>query len=149
MEETLVLLKFDALERGLSGTILERYEEAGFRVANARWLRPPRSLWEEHYADLKSRNLAAFDRTTQCLADKPVLAVILNGRNAVQKIRQLNGPTDPLQAPPGTIRGDFSSDSITGANQENRATFNLVHAADSLASAQREIALWFRGMVQA
>jgi nucleoside-diphosphate kinase len=149
MEETLVLLKFDALERGLSGAILARYEEAGFRVAKARWLRPPCSLWEEHYADLKSRNQAAFDRTTRCLADKPVLAIILNGRNVVQKIRQLNGPTDPLQAPPGTIRGDFSSDSITDANRENRATFNLVHAADSPESAQREIAVWFRGMVQA
>ncbi len=142
MPQTLVLLKNDALERGLAGAILARFERAGLRIAECRLLRPSLALWQQHYADLKERNPSAFERSTRYLAGTPILALVLSGPNAVQKARAMVGSTDPLKAPPGTIRGDFSPDSIDLADAENRSTFNLVHAADSEASAQREIALW-------
>ena len=143
IEETLVLIKPDALERGLTGEILRRFEAAGLRIQNIRWTCLSRTLIEEHYADLKSKNPRAFDRNTRYLAEKHAIALLLAGVNAVGKVRVIIGPTDPAGAPPGTIRGDLSSDSIVFADSQDRGLNNLVHAADSLDSAAREISLWF------
>ena len=143
MEKTLILLKHDTVERGLTGEVLIRFERTGLRVIDCRFLRPDLVHWEKHYEDLKERNFAAFDRSTHFLADRPVIALVLEGCNAIQKARNLIGVTDPLKAQPGTIRGDFSLDSIEIANQMNRATDNLVHASDGIESARREIMLWF------
>lgn len=144
MQKTLVLLKCDAIERGLVGAILTRFERAGLRVENCRQLCPSLGEWQQHYADLQSRNARAFERSTQFYAGKPVIALIITGPNAILKVRSLVGPTDPLKAPPGTIRGDFSIDSIELADTEGRSTLNLVHAADSEATARRETAFWFK-----
>jgi nucleoside-diphosphate kinase len=143
MQQTLVLLKPDALERGLAGAILARFEAACLRVNDARMVRPTLSQLEAHYADLKKRELRAFARTTSSLVGKPFLALILTGPNAIQKVRTLVGPTDPLAAPAGTIRGDFGNDTIPQADAENRTALNLVHAADSEASVARETGIWF------
>ena len=143
MQKTLILLKPDALERGLAGTILARFEAAGFQIEDSRVAQPTLATLQTHYADLKAKNLAAFERTTRCYAGRKFLALILTAPNAIAKARAMAGPTDPSVAPAGTIRGDFSSDSLTAADAANRATANLLHAADSPASAEREIALWF------
>jgi nucleoside-diphosphate kinase len=143
MQRTLILLKPDAIQRGLVGEILARFEKADLRIEKCRLLQPDVDHWRQHYADLKSRQPAAFDRTTRHLAGKPVVAVILVGANAIQKARSLIGATDPLKAAPGTIRGDLGNDSIASADAENRSTANLVHAADAEASVASEIALWF------
>jgi len=143
IEKTLVLIKPDALERGLVGEIVRRFESAGLRVRNIRWARLSGALIEQHYADLKSKNPRAFDRNTRYLAEKHAVALLLAGVNAVGKVRVIIGPTDPAGAPPGTIRGDLSSDSIVFADSQDRGLNNLVHAADSLDSAAREISLWF------
>ena len=143
MQRTLILLKPDALERGLVGAILARFEAARLRIEDARLVRPTLGQLEVHYADLKRREARAFERTTHSLMGKPFLALILSGPNAIQKVRALLGPTDPLAAPAGTIRGDFGNDTIPFADAEKRAAFNLVHAADSEASVAREIELWF------
>lgn len=145
MEQTLILLKPDALERGLAGAILARLENALLRIERARLVRPTLEQLREHYADLQSRDERAFRRTTRSLEGKPFLALLLAGPNAILKARALAGPTDPLAAPPGTIRGDFGNDTIRQADAEDRTTLNLVHAADSPASVAREAALWFRG----
>ena len=142
-EKTLVLVKPDALERGLVGEIVRRFESAGLRIQNIRWTRLSRALLEEHYADLKSKNPRAFERNTRYLAEKHALALVLAGVNAIGKVRSLIGPTDPSLAPTGTIRGDLSSDSIVFADSQDRGLHNLVHAADSPESARKEIALWF------
>jgi nucleoside-diphosphate kinase len=142
MQRTLVLLKYDALERGLAGVILARFEACGLRISDCRLLRPSQAMWERHYADLKQRNPVAFGRSVRHLKGRPVLAVVLEGPNAVMKARALLGPTDPCASPPGTIRGDLSSDTIALADKESRATLNLVHAADSVAAARQEINLW-------
>lgn len=144
MQKTLILFKPDALERGLVGAIMERFERAGLRVERAQLFKPTLAHMEAHYADLKKSHPDAFTRTTAYLADKPFLAMILAGPNAIAKVRQLLGPTDPQAAPPGSIRGDFGNDSLKTANQEQRATMNLVHAADSEASVQHEARLWFK-----
>lgn len=143
MQKTLVLLKPDALERGLAGAVLARFEAAGLRIADSRMVRPSLSLLETHYADLQQRNERAFRRTTASLQGLPFLALILVGPNAIAKVRALAGPTDPSNAPAGTIRGDFGHDSIALADAENRTTQNLVHASDSERSVERESALWF------
>jgi nucleoside-diphosphate kinase len=144
MQKTLILFKPEAIERGLVGVILERFERAGLRVEQARSVRPALALLQAHYDDLKTRHPSAFARTTEYLADKPFVAMILTGQNAIAKARQLLGATDPLAAMPGSIRGDFSCDTLAAADAEQRAALNLVHAADSEAAVKRETGLWFR-----
>ena len=143
MQTTLILLKPDAIERGLTGAILARFEAAGLRLENCRHVRPTLSQLELHYADLRSANERAFRRTTASLANQPFIAVILAGPNAIRKVRAMTGSTDPVKAPAGTIRGDYGSDTIEQADAEDRATYNLIHAADSEASVAREAAIWF------
>lgn len=143
IEETLVLIKPDALERGQAGEVIRRFEQAGLRLRNARWVRPDLLTVETHYADLKAKNLRAFDRNSRYLAGKELLALVLTGSNAIARVRLLIGSTEPSAAAPGTIRGDLSSDTIRLADSEDRGLFNLVHAADSPESARREIAIWF------
>ncbi len=144
MQRTLILLKPDAIERGLAGAILARLEAACLRVEEARLVRPTLRQLQEHYAELKRRDERAFERTTRSLEGQPFLALVLAGPNAIRKARALAGPTDPLAAPSGTIRGDFGNDTIAQADAEDRATSNLLHAADSEAAVTRETALWFQ-----
>ncbi len=144
MKKTLILLKPDAIERGLTGAILARFEAAGLRIENCRHVRPTLSQLELHYADLQKANERAFRRTTASLENLPFIAVILAGPNALLKGRAMTGSTDPVKASAGTIRGDYGCDTIEQADAENRATNNLIHAADSEASVTRETAIWFR-----
>ncbi|HUL51398.1 MAG TPA: nucleoside-diphosphate kinase [Candidatus Nitrosotalea sp.] len=143
-EETLVLIKPDAVERGQIGEVIRRFEQAGLRVVNARWVCPSLAAVETHYADLKARNPRAYDRNTRYLAGKNLVALVLAGVNAIAKVRMLIGTTEPATAAPGTIRGDLSSDTIPLADSEDRGLYNLVHAADSPESARKEIEIWFR-----
>lgn len=142
-ERTLVLLKPDTLRRGLCGEILSRFERAGLALVDIRKQRFTRGAFARHYAELRWKNPEAYRRNTLYLAGREVVAVILAGRNAVAKARALSGATDPLLAVAGTIRGDYGNDSVAFANGENRGLDNLVHAADSVKSARREIAIWF------
>jgi nucleoside-diphosphate kinase len=144
LERTLVLLKPDALERGLVGEIIQRFEKAALSIEDARFHSPTLAHVEAHYADLKLKNARAFDRNTRYLTGKRLLALVLCGVNAIAKVRLLIGPTEPASAPPGTIRGDLSSDTIDLADLEDRGVFNLVHASDSAETARKEIALWFK-----
>jgi nucleoside-diphosphate kinase len=143
LQETLILIKPDGLETGLVGEILRRFEQAGFRVRDIHRVRATSARLRAHYADLRAKNAGAFERNLRYLSGKEVVAVRLSGVNAIAKARLIIGPTDPSTAPPGTLRGDLSSDSITVADGEDRGLFNLVHASDSPAAARREIRLWF------
>lgn len=145
LQRTLILLKPDTLQRALCGEVIRRFERAGLRIVTLRKTRFTRALLSRHYAELKEKNPAAYRRNTPYLAGRDVIALVLEGPNAIAKARALAGPTDPVAAAPGTIRGDFSCDSIPFADSENRGLNNLVHAADSPASARREIKLWFAG----
>ena len=131
MEHTLVLVKPDGVRRNLCGTILARYETKGLTISALKLMQVPRELAEKHYAEHAEKPF--FGELVDFITSGPVLAMILSGENAVAAVRQLNGATNPLEAVPGSIRGDFG----LAINE------NVVHASDAVATAQREIALWF------
>jgi nucleoside-diphosphate kinase len=132
MEKTLILLKPDCLHRRLAGTILQRFERKGLRLAALKLVQPGRALAEQHYAVHKGKPF--YDSLLQFLTSGPTLALVLEGREAVAVARNLIGATDGAKAAPGTIRGDFA------ASVQN----NLIHGSDSPDNARAEIALWFK-----
>jgi nucleoside-diphosphate kinase len=142
-ERTLVLMKPDAVSRRLIGELLQRFERAGLQIQEMKRVKFTVARLEQHYAELRVKNFRAYDRNSRYLADQEGFAVVLSGIHAVAKVRQLVGPTEPASAPPGTIRGDYSSDTIAIADAQDRGLHNLVHAADSPEAAARETALWF------
>jgi nucleoside-diphosphate kinase len=144
MERTLVLFKPDALERGLVGAILQRFELTGLRLIDIRRFTFDRVHLAAHYAELQVTHPRAYTRNARDLPGKPGIALILEGPDAIAKVRRLVGPTEPATAPAGTVRGDYSSDTYAIADAEDRGLYNLVHAADSIEAAQREIQIWFQ-----
>lgn len=132
MQQTLVLLKPDAVQRRLAGAILGRFEQKGLRLAGVKLVQASRPLAEKHYA--VHRGKPFYEPLLNFLTSGPTLAVVLEGREAVAVVRQIMGPTDGTKAPPATIRGDFA------VSIQN----NLIHGSDSPENAAAEIQLWFR-----
>src|SRR5437660_204386 len=132
MQKTLVLLKPDCLHRRLVGTLLQRFEQKGLRLAALKLVQAGRQLAEEHYAVHKDRPF--YQSLLQFLTSGPTAALVLEGREAVAVVRNLIGATDGARAAPGTIRGDFA------LSVQN----NLIHGSDSVDNARNEISLWFR-----
>ena len=130
-ERTLVLIKPDAMQRGLAGEILSRFEQRGLEVKAAKLVHVDRALAERHYAEHREKPF--FGELTDFITSAPTLALVLEGEAAVGVVRTTIGATDPTNANPGTIRGDLA---LAMPN-------NLVHGSDSAESAEREIALWF------
>jgi nucleoside-diphosphate kinase len=131
---TLVLLKPDAVQRGLVGEILGRYEAKGLRVVALELRTIDASLADQHYAEHVDK--AFYPPLRDFVTSGPLVALVLEGDEAIEVVRALNGATDGRKAAPGSIRGDLSL-----SNREN-----LVHGSDSAESAAREIALWFPGL---
>ncbi|MDH3584739.1 MAG: nucleoside-diphosphate kinase [Phycisphaerae bacterium] len=131
METTLIILKPDAVHRGLMGLILARFEAKGLQVVAARFLKVPEDLARQHYAEHDGKPF--FPNLIEFITSTPVLVLALRGRDAVAVCRRLIGATDGAAADPGTIRGDL------GLSK----SLNLVHGSDSLASAERELSIWF------
>ncbi len=131
MERSLVLVKPDAMKRGLAGVIISRLEQRGLKVIAMKMLRMDRDLAERHYAIHKGK--VFFNDLIDYITSGPIIAAVFEGERAIEAIRQTMGATDPLKAAPGSIRGDFGL-----SIQEN-----LVHGSDSLESAEREISLFF------
>jgi nucleoside-diphosphate kinase len=132
MQQTLILLKPDCVHRRLLGTIIQRFEQKGLRLAGMKLVQANRELAERHYAVHKGKPF--YESLLQFLASGPTVAMVWEGREAVQVARTLMGPTDGTKAPPATIRGDFA------LSVQN----NLIHGSDSPENARAEIALWFR-----
>jgi len=132
VEKTLVILKPDAVQRGLMGRILSRFEDKGLVVVAARFTRLDRELLERHYADHRGKPF--YPGLIEFMGKGPVLALALEGVNAIAICRRLMGKTFGPEAEPGTIRGDF------GASR----SYNLVHGSDGPESATRELELFFR-----
>ena len=130
-EQTLILAKPDAVHRSLAGEIVARFERRGFRLRAARLLTVDRALAEEHYAEHKAKPF--FGELVQFITSGPTLAFVLEGEGVIATARTTIGATNPADANPGSIRGDFAS----------AMPDNLVHGSDSSESATREIALWF------
>lgn len=131
MEETLVLIKPDGVKHQICGEILTRYERKGLIIKAMKLLQTPKELAQEHYAEHKDKPF--FGELVDFITSGPVLAFVLAGKNAVTSVRTINGATNPVDATPGSIRGDYA---LTMDS-------NVVHASDSVDSAAREIHLWF------
>lgn len=130
-ESTLLIVKPDAVRRGLVGEVLRRVERKGLRIGDLRMMRIDRDLAERHYAEHADKPF--FDELVGFITSGAVVVARVEGEQAVPVLRTMMGPTDPAQAPPGTIRGDFGL----------IITENLVHGSDSVESAKRELDLFF------
>lgn len=147
MERTLVVLKPDTLQRGIAGEIITRFERVGLKIVAAKMLAPGYDHYYHHYesiGELKTRRGdKAFEVTLAMMQEGPVLAIVLEGVEAVEQVRKMVGATEPKSALPGTIRGDYSHISFTHANEEEVGLPNIVHASSTVAEATKEIDHWF------
>lgn len=134
IERTLVLIKPDAVSRGLTGKILDRYLQRSLRIVTMRTIIPTPELIAEHYIE-HCELVERMERLTAFMADAQRVAIVLEGPDAISVVRRLNGKTNAVEVEPGTIRGDF------GDNLAPHRT--LVHASDGSPAAKRESALWF------
>ena len=131
MQRTLVLAKPDAVQRGLIGEIIGRFERKGLKVVGLRLLAVPRAMAEEHYAVHAGKHF--YDGLVDFITSGPVAAIALEGPDAIAVVRKMVGKTMPNEAEPGTIRGDLG---VSGLR-------NLIHASDAPETAEAEIGLWF------
>ncbi|HJA40530.1 MAG TPA: nucleoside-diphosphate kinase [Firmicutes bacterium] len=132
MEKTFIMVKPDGVQRNLIGEIISRFEKKGYKLIAAKLMQVPVALAKEHYAEHKERPF--FGELVDFITCSPVFAMVWEGENIIEISRAMIGKTNPKDATAGTIRGDFAA---TMAK-------NIIHGSDSSASAQREIALWFK-----
>jgi nucleoside-diphosphate kinase len=175
VERSLVLLKPDAVVRGVTGEILHRFERVGLKIVGMKMVHAEIEFVKKHYLTTDDKLKIIGERTlsdcneygidvqenmgttdpveigrmvwnwnVEFLSSGPVLAIVFEGVNAVQNIRNMVGSTVPSKAAPGTIRGDFSLDTAVGANKRKRTVFNLIHASGTVEEANEEINLWFK-----
>ena len=130
-EQTLVLIKPDGVQRGLIGEVITRYEHKGLKIVGMKFLKLPLTTAEALYAVHHGKSF--YDVLIEFMTSAPIVALAIEGRNAIELVRILNGETDPQESQPGSIRGDFSLN----------ITHNIVHASDSRKSAQRELDILF------
>ena len=131
MERTLILLKPDAVQRGLVGTLLAKLEARGLKIVGIKMLQVDEALARRHYGEHVDKPF--FPGLVSFITSGPIVAAVLEGHNAVAAVRQTMGATDPAKAAPGTIRGDYALD----------LGRNAIHGSDSVETAQKEIALFF------
>jgi len=131
MERSLVLVKPDAIQRGLAGIIISRLEGRGLKIVAMKMLQMDKKLAQRHYAVHQGKPF--FNDLVEFITSSPIIAAVFEGERAIEIIRQTMGETDPAKASPGTIRGDFGLD----------IEHNLVHGSDSAENAQKEISLFF------
>ncbi len=132
MQQTLIIFKPDCMDGGHVGSVLERFEREGFTIVGCKLMQLQPKLLREHYAHVADRPF--YPKLEAFMSSRTVLVMALQGENVIQRVRDLLGPTDSTKAPKGTIRGDFGTD----------ATVNVAHASDSEATAQAELARFFR-----
>lgn len=144
VERTLVLLKPDAIVRGLLGRITTRFEEAALKIIGVKMKHLDSEFTRKHYFDLEERlGREIYNATASFMQAGPVIALALEGVEAVAKVRKIIGTTYPDQATPGTIRGDFAHQTRTSSQVSGKAVMNLVHASGNSEEAKYEVGLWF------
>ncbi len=168
IERSLVLLKPDSIQRGLMGKIIGRFEDAGLKIVAMKMVMVDKDLAKKHYKDMlipivgeKTRvdwdkmgvvctdsveeiGTMIVDKTREFMMSGPVVAMVMEGVNAVEVIRKIVGSTGPKDSPPGTIRGDYSHLSLGYASLKRKGAANMVHASGNLEEAKEEIDLWFK-----
>ena len=132
METTLILLKPDCMTGHKAGEVLKRFEDAGFQIRGCKMFRADAALLQEHYAHIASKPF--FPEVEEFMKSTPIIALALSGENAVERVRDLLGPTDSTKAAKGTIRGDFGTTMMK----------NIAHASDSVENAAIELKRFFK-----
>lgn len=145
LERSLVLLKPDAVDRGLVGEILQRFERVGLKISGMKMIQPNEQIAQKHYTEDLAirRGQHVREMMIAMLISGPVVAVVLEGVEAVELIRKLVGSTEPKSAAPGTIRGDYSHISFKHADSKKIGINNLIHASANVEEAKQEIEVWF------
>ena len=144
VERTLVLLKPDAVARGLTGRIVARFEDAALKIVGVKMKLMDAEFTRKHYFDLEDRaGSEIYNTTASFMQSGPVVALALEGVDAVAKVRKIIGGTFPDQAPPGTVRGDFAHQTKSSSEVSGKAVMNLVHASGNSEEAKYEVDLWF------
>jgi len=131
MEKTFVMIKPDGVQRGLVGEILQRFERKGFKIKGLKLLQVTEELAAKHYEEHIGKPF--YPELVEYITSGPVVTMVLEGNSVISEVRKINGATNPLEAQPGTIRGDYAQD----------ISMNIIHGSDSPDSAQREIAIYF------
>lgn len=148
MERTLIIFKPDAVMRGIVGEILTRFERVGLKIVGAKMLKPGYEHFHEHYegiGTLKTRKgEEIFETQMREMQEGPVIAMVLEGVEAVELVRKMVGSTEPKSAAPGTIRGDYAHITYGHAAAAKRGTPNVVHASADVTEAEKEVAHWFK-----
>lgn len=146
-ERTLVIMKPDAVQRGIVGELLTRFEKAGLKIVGTKMLQPSYDHYHHHYEKIGTmitrRGQKAFDVTLKMMQEGPVIAFVFEGVEAVALVRKMVGSTEPKAALPGTIRGDYAHMSFAHADAHEIGIPNIVHASGDVAEASAEIAHWF------
>lgn len=147
VERTLIVFKPDAVQRGIVGEILQRFERVGLKMVGMKMMSPDRNHYYAHYEEIGKlatrRGEETLDITLNMMLDGPVIAVVLEGVEAVAVVRKIVGPTEPKAADMGTIRGDYSHISFGYADSCQKGIPNLIHASGDSEEAVKEIAHWF------
>lgn len=147
IQRTLILFKPDAVQRGIVGEILTRFERVGLKIVGTKMIFPNKEHYHKHYEGIGKmvtrRGEKAFDMALEFMTQGPVIAMVFEGVEAVGLVRKLVGRTEPKSALPGTIRGDYSHMSFGYADERNVGIPNLIHASGSIEEAKQEIEHWF------
>ncbi len=143
----MIILKPDAVKRGIAGEILTRFERVGLKIIGIKMVEPDYKHYYHHYENIgkmvSRRGKPVFEVTLEAMQEGPVIVAVLEGIEAVGLVRKMAGTTEPKSAPPGTIRGDYSHISFEHANKEGIATPNVIHASGDAKEAKAEISHWF------
>ena len=147
MERTLIVFKPDALQRGIIGEIISRFERVGLKIVGVKMVRPDYDYYYHHYegiGTLKTRKgEGILNQTVNSMLVGPVIAIVLEGIEVVELVRKMVGATEPKSALPGTIRGDYAHMSYAHSNKEEVGIPNIIHASADSDEAAKEIAHWF------
>ncbi len=147
LERTLIVFKPDAVQRGIVGEVLSRFERVGLKFVGLKMLAPGQEHYYKHYEEIGTmitrHGKEIFDVTVFNMMEGPVVAAVLEGINSVELVRKLVGPTEPGKAAPGTIRGDYAQSNFSFANSRGRTLPNVLHASATPDEARQEVDLWF------
>lgn len=146
MEKSLVLLKPDALDRGIIGEIIHRFECVGLKIVGMKMVIASEETAKKHYTEdlAQRRGEAVRNLMIAMISSGPIVAIALEGVEAVEVVRKMVGATEPKSAAPGTIRGDFAHVSFKHADEHKMGVFNLIHASGSREEGETEVAVWFK-----
>ncbi len=149
VQRTLIVFKPDSVQRGIVGEILSRFERVGLKIVGCKMVNPDKDHYYTHYEGISQmisrRGQETFDMTLEFMASGPVIAMVLEGIEAVALVRKIVGPTEPKSAEMGTVRGDYSHMSFGYSDARKIGVPNLIHASGNLEEAEKEVAHWFKG----